>query len=214
MTGAGLVVAAAAVAFSNPTQIDNPYLPLSKFSSCELKGTEDGENARVVRTLLERTRTFRHNGRKVKAAIIRDRAFESGELVEETLDYFAQGDGGTVYYLGEHVDNYRNGKVVNHNGTWLYGRHTDTMGVAMGASPRVGDRWRFEDVPGVTTESNRVVARYKNLAVGGKTYRNVLKIREHIEPENENEVKFYGKGVGLLRERPPDGRVDLVGCKR
>ena len=169
---------------------------------------------RVIRTLLDRTKPFRVAGETVEAAVIEDRAIEDGELVERTLDYFAQDDGGTVYYLGEHVDNYENGKVVNHRGTWLYGKHTDTMGVGMPARPRVGSRWRHEDVPGVTTESDEVVAVLDKVRVRGKTYRDVLKVRERIEPENEREIKLYAPGVGNISERPPDGRVELVRCER
>ena len=202
------------VRFSDPTDIDNRYYPLTEWDRCELRGREDGERVRVIRKLLDRTWTFKHEGRRFRAAVIEDKAFENGELVERTLDYFAQGDGGTVYYLGEHVDNYKNGKVVNHNGTWLFGRHTDRMGIGMPARPRVGSRWRHEDVPGITTESDEVVAILKKVTVRGKTYRNVLKVRELIRPENEAEVKLYAPGVGNISERPPDGRVELVGCER
>ena len=65
--------------------------------------------------------------------IVEDRAFADGELVERTLDYYAQADDGTVYYLGEHVSNIENGKVVDHHGTWLFGKDTDVPGVAMPA---------------------------------------------------------------------------------
>jgi hypothetical protein len=203
-----------AVRFSNPTDIDNRYLPLTRFDRCVLRGREDGASVRVVRRLRDRTRKFRHAGRTFRAAVIADRAFENGKLVERTLDYFAQGDGGTVYYLGEHVDNYENGRVVNHRGTWLYGKHTDTMGVGMLARPRVGSRWRHEDVPGVTTESDKVVAILSKVTVRGTTYRDVLKVRERIKPEDETEFKLYAPRVGNISERAPDGRVELVGCKR
>ena len=210
----GLTSTASAVDFSEPRRIDNRYLPLSKFARCELRGEEDGAKVRVVRRLLDRTRAFEHRGRTVRAAVVEDRAWEDGELVERTLDYFAQGDGGTVHYLGEHVDNYENGRVVNHHGTWLYGRHTRRMGVAMPARPRVGSRWRHEDVPGVTTESDRVVAIVPKVRVRGTTYRRVLRVRERIRPERETEYKLYAPGIGNIRERPPDGLVELVGCER
>ncbi len=188
--------------------IDNPYLPLSSFERCELRG--GGE--RVVRTLLDRTRRFRVGGEDVDAAVVEDRAFAGGELVERTLDYFAQESDGTVLYLGEHVDNYEDGRVADHDGTWLYGRDTKTAGVAMPADPRVGTRFRFEDVPGITTESNTVTARLSSLRVRGKTYRDVIRIREVIQPDDEVEDKYYARGIGVIREVPPDGRVELVGC--
>jgi hypothetical protein len=211
--GAGAAAPAAEIRFSSPRQIDNPYLPLTKFSRCELRGQEEGTRERVVRRLLDRTMPFEFDGRTVRAVVIEDRAFEEGELVERTLDYFAQADDGTVYYVGEDVDNYRNGKVVNHEGSWMYGRDTSKLGVAMPAGPRVGDRWRFEDVPGITVESDRVVSKLSRVRVRGKTYRDVIRVRERLHPQKEIEYKLYSRGTGLIREVPPDGQVDLVGCR-
>jgi hypothetical protein len=206
--------AQAPTGFSDPRTIDNPYLPLTKFKRCELRGRlDDGTRERTVRTLLERTRRFQIDGQAVDAAVIEDRAFEDGTLVERTLDYFAQGDDGTVYYLGEHVDNIRRGRVVNHNGTWLYGRHTDVLGVAMPPNPQVGDQWRFEDVPGVTTESNRLEETGLRIRAGGRLYTGVIRISEFIQPEGEMEQKLYAPGTGVIIEYPPDGRAVLRGCR-
>ena len=114
-------VAAAAAPFSAPTTIDNPYLPLSKWKSCELRGRQDdGTRERNTLTRLKRTRAFTVDGQRVETVIIRDRAYEDGHLVEDTLDYFAQADDGTVHYFGEHVDNIRRGRIVDHHGSWLY----------------------------------------------------------------------------------------------
>ena len=214
----GLALAFATVAsvaspnFSEPRTIDNSHLPLTKFTRCELRGLEGGASARVVRRLLDRTEPFDVNGRRVDVAVIEDRAFEDGALVERTLDYFAQADDGTVYYLGEDVDNIENGRVTDHKGTWRYGRDTDKLGVAMPADPQVGDTWRFEDVPGVTTESNRVTRRIARLRVRGKLYRDVIEVRERIRPDNKTERKLYARGYGTIRETPPDGRVELAKC--
>src|SRR5215207_8706246 len=127
-------VAAAAPVFSHPTTIDNRYLPLTTRHRCELRGGGD----RVVRTVLERTKRFDVGGQSVDAVVVRDKAYEHGRLVERTFDYFAQSDDGTVYYLGEDVDNIRRGKVVNHRGSWRYGRDTDVAGVAMPPDPKLG----------------------------------------------------------------------------
>jgi hypothetical protein len=210
LTATALALAAAIPGFSQPTTIDNPYLPLSKFTRCELRGTlHDGTRERTVRRLLRRTRAFDVEGRRVEAAVIEDRAFEDGRLVERTFDYFAQGDDGAVYYMGEHVDNIRRGRVVNHRGSWLYGRHTDVLGVAMPANPALGAQWRFEDVPGVTTESNRVEETGLRMKIGRRLYTDVIRVSEFIQPEGDFEQKLYARGVGLIAEYPPDGRVVL-----
>ena len=214
-----LGVAASAIArdqskvhFTHPRDIDNHYDPLTENHRCVLRGKEDGVHVRIVRTLLDRSKTFRINGDDVRAAVIEDRGFEEGELTEVTLDYFAQDDGGTVWYLGEDVDNYKNGKVVGHGGAWLYGKDTDKMGVEMPAHPRVGTRWRHERVPGITHESDRAVAVFDKATVRGKTYHDVLKAREHTRPDDEVEFKLYAPGVGNIQELPPDGRTRLVRC--
>jgi hypothetical protein len=208
MSLTALVLAAAAV-FSHPTRIDNPYLPLTEHHRCVLRG--DGE--RVVRTVLRRTKRFDVEGQRVDAAIVRDDAYEDGKLVERTRDYFAQADDGTVYYLGEHVDHYRRGKVAGHRGSWLYGRDTDVLGVAMPADPQLGDQWRFEDVPGITTESDRVEETGMRARVRGRDFEGVIRVQEFVQPEGEVEYKLYAPGAGVIIEYAPDGRIALAGCR-
>ena len=216
LTAAALVLASAVTPFSDPRTIDNPYLPLSKFTQCDYRGqADDGTRERSVKRLLKRTRAFTIDGQRVDAAVIEDRAFEDGELVERTLDYFAQDDGGTVYYLGEHVANIRRGRVVSHRGSWLFGKHTDVLGVAMPANPTLGAQWRFEDVPGITVESDRVEETGLRARVrrGGRLYTDVIRVQEFIQPEGDVEYKLYAPGTGLIAEFPPDGRVVLHRCR-
>lgn len=201
--------------FTHPTRIDNPFLPLSSHSRCEARGRVAGVVERTVRTRLDRTEPFTVAGQAVQAVIIEDRAFEGGELVERTLDYYAQSDDGTVWYLGEDVDHYENGRVVGHEGAWRLGRETRTPGVAMPPHPRVGSRWRFEDVPGVTTEHDTVITGFERVEVeNGTVYPDVLRVQEDLSPEGLSEYKWYARGVGEIREMDWDlrGMVELVRC--
>ena len=75
-----------------------------------------------------------------------------GKLVEVVLDFFAQDDNGTVYYLGEDVDEYENGKIIGHDGTWHYGLDTRVPGVMFPAQPKLGQKWRSEDVSSEISE--------------------------------------------------------------
>jgi hypothetical protein len=202
-------VGVTAPAFSDPRTIDNPYLPLTAKRRCVLRGR--GE--RSVRTVLDRTRRFTIGAAPVDAAVIRDEDYEHGDLVERTRDYFAQADDGTVYYLGEDVDHVRAGKVVGHRGAWLYGRDTDVPGIVMPAHPQVGDQFRSEDVPGITTESDRVEEAGLRVRIHGVLYTGAIRIQEFVQPEGEVEYKVYAPGVGLVVEYPPDGRSALAGCR-
>ena len=200
-------------AFSDPTTIDNPYLPLSKFSRCTLRGQEDGSRQRIVRKVLDRTRTFVVDGVAVETMVVKDRVKEEGKLIEDTRDFFAQDDQGNVRYFGEQVDNIRNGHVVDHHGSWLFGRDTQVIGILMHADPHVGRHWKSEDAPPITVEHDRVVAKQRRVEVHGHTYGKVIDVREYALPDKEVEHKLYAKGVGVIAELPPEGEVDLVGCK-
>jgi len=217
--GAIAVVAAPAGArdseeptFSDPTQIDNPYLPIGKFHRCVYRGEEDGERQVIKRTLLDRTRTFVVDGVPVDVAIVKDRVKADGKLVEDTRDFFAQDDKGAVRYFGELVDDIENGHVAGHGGSWLYGRDTNKIGVLMAPRPHVGRHWMSEDAPPITVEHDRVVDRLGKYEVQGRTYRHAIKVREYALPDKEVEFKIYAKGVGVIDEVPPEGEVGLVGC--
>jgi hypothetical protein len=206
--------APAAPVFSHPTRIDNPYMPVSAYRRCALRGRADGTRERSVRTLLRHTRRFSIAGSPVDAAIVRDDSYEDGRLVESTRDYFAQDDAGTVYYLGERVHAIRRGRVVGHGGSWLLGPDTEVPGVIMPAHPATGDQFRPEDVPGVTTESDRVEETGLRALVHGVLYRDVIRVSEFVQPEGDVEYKLYAPGVGAIVEYEPEGRATLVRCVR
>jgi hypothetical protein len=209
---AGADPAARAPTFSDPTRIDNPYLPLSKFHRCTLRGQEDGKKQLIHRTVLDRTRTFDIGGVPVEAMVVKDRVHADGKLIENTHDFFAQDDRGTVHYLGERVENIRNGHVRNHSGSWLVGRDTAKPGVLIPAKPRKGDRWMSEDAPPITVEHDKMIKRIPRYDVHGHTYRHAIEVREYALPDKEIEHKVYAKGVGVIDELPPEGDVGLVGC--
>jgi hypothetical protein len=195
--------------FSNPTAITNTFLPFASLVQDVLEGEEDGAAIRVERTRMPGTRAFTIDGQLVQAMIIEDREFEDGELIEVTLDYFAQADDGTVYYLGEDVDIYEDGEIVGHEGAWLFGVDTQTLGVLMPGSPNVGDTFRSEDVPGITIEENEVISLSESVTVPAGTFQNCLRMREFIDGE-EIEFKLYCPGVGVVKEDPPDGELLLI----
>ena len=56
-----------------------------------------------------------------------------------------------MWYFGEQVDNYVDGALDNHDGTWLAGRD-GPPGMIMPARPRVGDVYRPENIPGLVFE--------------------------------------------------------------
>ena len=203
----------ASLVFSNPRRIDNRYLPLTAKRQCAFRGvTKDGGTERSVFTRLDRTRRFTIAGKPVDAAVFEDRDYEDGEHIETAIDYFAQADDGTVYYLGENVRNLKKGKLVDRKGSWLLGKDTDVPGVAMPPNPRIGDKWHFEDVPGITTESDTVEETALRTKAAGRVFTDVVRVSEFTQPEGELEYKLYAAGVGIVVSYDPDVRTALLWC--
>ena len=195
--------------FTHPREITNPWLPLASLKLDILEGKEAGKDLRIERSIKPEIRkTFKVGKQNVEMLVMEDREFENGALSEITLDYFAQSDDGTVFYFGEDVDGYKDGKIVGHEGAWLYGKQAKVPGVLMPANPKVGDEFRSEDVPKITTEDCEVLSFSDTVTVPAGTYENCLKMKEVLS-DGGVEYKYYAKGVGCIRELPEGGDVVL-----
>ena len=200
---------AAAMKFSHPRDITNPYLPLAYLKQDILEGTEGGMKIRIERTILpNKHKKFTIAGQTIDSLVMEDREIKNGELEEVTLDYFAQDDEGAVYYLGEDVDEYENGKVKGHSGAWLLGKDTQHPGVIIPAHPKVGDKFKSEDVNQEIHEDDEILSVSETVSVPAGTYENCVKLKEMLA-DGTTEFKFYAPGVGVIREVPAVGDVVL-----
>ena len=134
--------------------------------------------------------------------------FENGELSEVAMDYFAQADDGTVLYLGEDVDEYKDGKISGHTGAWMFGKDTQIPGVLMPGHPKVGEVFKSEDVSKDIHEVDEVMALAESVTVPAGTYLKCLKLKETLA-DGEIEYKYFAPGVGCVREMPAEGDVLL-----
>jgi hypothetical protein len=142
--------------------------------------------------------------------------FHNGELVKTTEDYFAQGPEGSVYYLGERVDEFDGGKIVGHEGAWLTGEHVADPGVFLPAAVRVGDTFYQERVPGVAEERFTVIAVGQTLTTPAGTFEGCVRTEEMNLTDvpgllgGPTEQKVSCPGVGLVREDFPGGYLELM----
>ncbi|MGI8460203.1 MAG: hypothetical protein ACR2OC_01005 [Solirubrobacterales bacterium] len=79
-------------------------------------------------------------------------AYIDGRIEEAALDYYAQADDGSVWYMGEDVNDYdKEGLVDSTGGTWLAGKDGPPE-MIMPADPQVGDVHRAENIPAIAFE--------------------------------------------------------------
>jgi len=196
------------------TRIDNPYWPMSPgskwvFSETDTKGTRE----KVVVEVTNRTKRIA-NG--VEARVIRDTATENGVPVEITDDWYAEDKQGNIWYLGEYVTNYENGKVVDHAGSFEAGVDGAQAGVVMPAHPKPGTSYRQEYYKGEAEDRGAVitVGQERVKVPFGFFKKDVLMTRDIVPLEPKvQELKFYAPGVGPLlsiHTDSPGGRSELV----
>ena len=79
----------------------------------------------------------------------------------------------------------------------------------MPADPKVGQKFRAEDVPDITTEDDEVLSVSETVTVPAGTFKNCLKIQETLS-DGTIEYKYYAPNVGVIKEVTADGEINLV----
>ena len=196
--------------FGNPLNINNAFFPFQPGGLKVFTGSEHGSKTGAIDDYLTATRTLRWNRKNVACRILVEEAYEDDELVERSFNYFAQADDGTVYYFGEVVDNYEDGVLVNHDGSWLVGGATlpsDPPGIGnapkpavfMPATPELGDVFKPEDLYPIVDETAEVVGVDLGVLVNGTKYNGAIKIEETTLLAPGSEFKWYAPGVGVVK---------------
>ena len=178
----------------------NPYFNLTPGYRLSFAHGQDTDTV----TVLDETKVI--DG--VETRVVEDRELKSGELAEVTRDYYAiDGRTNDVYYFGEDVDVYRNGKVAGHEGSWLSGVNGARFGLMMPGKPRVGLRAYQEQAPGVGMDRFEIVSDNEQVVAPAGTFRNCLHVVETspLEPKMKDH-KWYAAGVGVVK----DGAMALV----
>lgn len=190
--------------------IDNPYFPLVPGTAWVYEGeTEDGLE-RIEVKVLDETREVMG----ITCVIVQDTVWLDGEMIEDTLDWYAQDQDGNVWYMGEDTYEYENGVAVNSNGAWEAGVDGALPGIVMQGEPEVGESYRQEYYVGEAEDMAEVISLTESVTIAYGAYENVLVTKEWtpLEP-GKAENKYYAAGVGLMLEEVVEGgegRIELI----
>jgi hypothetical protein len=191
--------------------IDTPYWPMAPGNRWVYRETDaEGNEQRVEVTVTERTKTILG----ISATVVHDRVTEDGELVEDTLDWYAQDKWGGLWYLGEDTTEYENGKPVSKEGSWEAGVDGAQAGLIIPPDPEVGMTYRQEHYAGEAEDRGEILSLDEQVDVPFGSFEGALMTRDTtpLEPDG-NEHKFYAKGVGpvlALALSGGGGREELV----
>ncbi|MFN8503114.1 hypothetical protein [Kouleothrix sp.] len=195
--------------FTHPTAISNPLYPIALTRYTIALGTEGGDPSRTEITLLPGTRVIAWNGQQTEVRVVQFMAMVGGRLVEVAYDYFAQADDGSVYYMGEDVTNYRDGKVADHGGSWQAGKDGAPPALIMPARPSVGQVFNPENLPGVVFETDKVLSLGQKTTTPAGPIDNGVFVEETLM-DGSVEHKIYAANFGIVEEQASDELSHLV----
>lgn len=176
----------------------NTYFRLEPGYRLKLEGREGLSRVTLVITVLDETRIV--DG--VETRVVEERESKNGELAEVSRNYFAfnTADRG-VYYFGEEVDVYMDGKVVDHEGAWESGKAGARFGLMMPDRPLLKAQYYQEIAPGVAMDRAEIAGLHETLKTPAGEFKDCLKVTETTPLEKgAKEYKFYAPGIGLVKD--------------
>jgi hypothetical protein len=185
--------------------VDNPFFPLTPGMTYTYEGVLDGVALHTEVSVMSETREILG----VKCVEVRDVVSENGEMIEETVDWYAQDKDGNVWYMGEDSKEIEGGSVVSTEGSWEAGVDGAKPGVIMWGQPKTGEPYRQEYYAGKAEDMAQVVS--LATSPSGIAF---LVTREWspLEP-GIAEQKYYVAGIGQVAEMTVEGgegRMELV----
>jgi hypothetical protein len=182
----------------------NPFFVLEPGYKLVYEGEVDGEHVRLTIKVLRRTKTI--DG--VTTRVVDETETHDGEVVEIALNYFAICNrNNSVVYFGEDVDNYENGVIVDHDGTWRAGVDGARPGIIMPGIALIGARYFQEIAPDVALDRAEIIRLDEVVHTPAGTFEGCLVTRETtpLEP-GVVEFKWYAPGIGQIQ----DNELQLV----
>jgi hypothetical protein len=176
------------------TTIDNPYWPMAVGNRWVYREIDtDGSRKRVEVAVTKRTKTIMG----IEARVVHDVVTEDGDVVEDTLDWYAQDADGNLWYLGEDTKEYENGRLKSTEGSWEAGVDGAQPGIVVPAEPRVGLAYRQEYYAGQAEDRGEILSLNEKATVPFGSFEQVLMTKDTtpLDPK-VLEHKFYARGVG------------------
>ena len=138
----------------------------------------------------------------VLTRVVEEREWDEEEVVEVSRNYFAICEQTKdVFYFGEDVDNYKDGKVDNHDGSWLAGEGENKPGLFMPGTPQEKMKFYTEVAPGVAMDRAEIVSLKETCKTPAGTFASCMKVQEGTALNYlEKEYKYHAPGVGLIQD--------------
>jgi len=188
--------------FDNSTEINNQWMPMQPGTNWAYEGTavdEEGNSfdRRIEFTITDLTKEI--NGVRTVVAWIVD--YNNGDVIEKEIAFYAQDNDGNVWYLGEHPEEFQDGKFIDAP-TWIAGIEDARAGIKMMAEPKLGMAEYYQGWgPAVEwSDYGRIDKMGQETCVPLGCYKDVMVIAESSLGEvGAAQFKYYVVSVGEIR---------------
>jgi hypothetical protein len=177
--------------------VANPFLPFApgtKFTYKEKtdEGNEIGEVSVTNDSIIIMG---------VKCTVVKDiLKNDKGDVLESTLDWYAQDKDGNVWYFGEDTKEFVKGKVSSTEGSWKAGVNGAQPGLVLPSKPLLGIPYRQEYLFNEAEDMGKVISTSETVTVPFGTFYNCIMTEEWspLEP-GVVEHKYYASGIGNIK---------------
>lgn len=175
----------------------NMYFVLEPGFQLTLQGIEEKDTVKLVITVLNETKLIGN----IETRIVEENESVNGKAVEISRNFFAFcKQTSSIFYFGEEVDIYKDGKIINHEGAWI-AEDKNKPGIGMPGIILLGARYYQEIAPGIAMDRAEIISTTETMKTPAGVFKNCLKTEETnaLKPK-EKENKFYAPGIGLIKD--------------
>lgn len=175
----------------------NLYFILEPGYRLILQNTDEEENEELIITVLNETRKIGN----VETRVVEERESTDGNLKEISRNFFAYcRETGDIYYFGEEVDIYKDGKIKSHSGAWI-AEGNNKAGLIMPGDPQTGFKYFEETAPGVAMDRAEIISLTETYSTPAGNFSKILRVLETSSlDKDEKEYKLYAPGIGLIKD--------------
>ena len=157
----------------------------------------ESSSEKVVITVLEQTKKIGN----VKTRVIEEREEKNGKLAEVSRNFFAIcKEHGDIFYFGEEVDDYKDGKIVAHSGAWRADEANSKAGIIMPGTILLGAR-HYQEIAPNAMDRAEIISDDVTMETPAGIFKNCIRVEETtgLDPD-EKCYKTYAPGVGLIQD--------------
>ncbi len=175
----------------------NKYFILEPGYQLVLEGKEGEHTVKLAITVLGETKRIAG----VETRVMEERETVDGKLIEISRNFFAIcKQTKSVFYFGEEVDIYKDGKIIAHEGAWIHGKNNARAGMMMPGEPMLGAKYYQEVAPKLAMDRAKIVDLNTTLRTPAGEFKGCLRVQEENPLDNEKEFKIHAPGIGLVQD--------------